>query len=256
MNTQPPTLQLPRGVNFDKIVYAVIEDIADAIDGWSAGASREEPSLLNRISEKLKRKRNKCDIGTSHPMEMTVDYFELHRKGTRQTDQYGSDLAITFEIVNAGIKKTVFFQMKVSNKHQMTLVSDQLLQPSAFPGVAERSFVFAVDEVWKSCRVRHTSACAGEIPENHATKQFDVSQWDLLAEWIPAWFRCDKAPPTKETDPIKVEGLLDAYKLPDNVNIYQQTIRANLPPNILPARAWLTYSFKKAGLEDTPRKLL
>jgi hypothetical protein len=208
-------MSLPYSLNFDRVLEALLDDMAKATDGWANGSPLDEMALMNRITEKLTRKRRRCDVGAEFPVELHAEFFDLHRRGEAQVDKFGSDLAVTVQIPSDGFVKTAFFQLKVSRDYQATLNINQLDQ-AAVIRVAERSFVLAVDAKRFGYRVKSLGECRSEIPTGHATKQFDTSEWEFLVQWILAWFQCERGPASEPNDPHGPETLLENYRHPDS----------------------------------------
>jgi hypothetical protein len=121
-------------INLDLVLQGLLDDMAHVTNGWLNGEPKDEPALMNRITERLSRHRRKCDVGVTHPVEVVVEFFNLHREGPIQTDQYGSDLAVTIRIAEIDLTKTAFFQLKVSRNYKARLDLGQLRQPNDFPG--------------------------------------------------------------------------------------------------------------------------
>lgn len=232
-------------INLDLVVQSLLDDMVHATNGWLNGEPKDEPALMNRITERLSRNRRKCDIGVGHPVEVVTDFFRLHREGPRQTDQYGADLAVTIRVAEIDLTKTVFFQLKVSHHYKARLTLGQLQQPSAFPGVKERSFVLAVDDPGRGYRVEATRKCESEVQTGYESSEFDTSKWEYLTEWVIAWLECKNAPESDTSDPNAVEVLLEKYRQAAIKDYDEEIIAANLPRDVVPAKNWLRFTFQR-----------
>jgi hypothetical protein len=143
--------------------------------------------------------------------------------------------------------KTAFFQLKVSHEYQVSLSLDQLNQTSEFAGVHERSFVLAVDDPRCGYRIASVEDCQKEFRDGAKTRSFDTSSWEYLSEWLPAWFKCDRAPVSSDKDPKAVEPLLEKYRQAATRERFEDTILANLPTEVRPAKGWLRFTFRSRG---------
>jgi hypothetical protein len=237
-------MALPPGIDFDQLIYALLDDMAKAVTGWASGLPMDEAALMNRITAKLSRKRRRCDVGVDSPVEMFGKFHLLHRQGTGQSDKFGSDLAVTIQIPRVQFTKTAFFQLKVSLGYSATLTVDQLAQAKVFPGVLERSFVLAVDQSRFGYRICATKNCLTAFPIGQGNRKFDVSTWEFLTAWLSAWFSCERGPPTDPKDPNPVELMLDKYRQATVQEIYDEAILANVQQGIFPAKSWLHFTFE------------
>lgn len=234
-------MPLPKNINFDRVIADILGDMKFVANGWSHGAANDETALLNRITERLMRRRRRCDVGVSTPMVVEADYFELHRAGTNQTDKYGADFAVTICIPTEDYKKTAFFQLKKSSGYVVTLTKEQLDDALLVPSIAPRSFVLSVDEERLGYRVKAVKDCRGEIMNDRDSKQFETEEWDFLVVWLLKWFRCTVGLPSKPEDPNPVEDLLDEFRIHPRIaglDFDEQ----NIPDGFVPAKWWLSYT--------------
>lgn len=243
------TVSLPGDINFDKVLKEILGDMETVTSGWLAGRPRDETALLNRITERLQRSRRKCDVGVNEPMEMTAEFFELHRRGDRQTDAHAADLAVTIDIPSQNFRKTALFQLKVSRDYVATLEKRQILDALTLNEIAERSFVLAVDEERSGYRVRSTWKCSTEFQEQE-NKKVTTDSWDFLVVWLLKWFSCEEGPLSKPDDPNPIERLLEHFTIPAESLSRRGFINENLPRDFLPAKAWLRYGFYPKKSED------
>lgn len=245
-STVPPAL--PPSINFDIVLKELLHDMADVADCWANGSPKDETALLNRITERLSRKRRKCDVGTTSPVIMTAELYELHRRGKRQTDKYGADLAVTISINNPNgpkpyLLKTALFQLKIASAYKITLDSDQLMDSLIPFPVKHRSFVLAIDGNRLGYRVHSTLDCLESI-NSRGTKTFSTNDWEFLSQWLLGWFSCQRGQASDPDDPRSAERLLDAYRIGHPEAFADQALRENEPDKI-PARSWLRYNFRQ-----------
>ena len=232
-------------INLDIVLQALLDDMVLATNGWLNGEPKDEPSLMNRITERLSRSRRKCDVGVNYPIEVITEFFSLHRQGPRQVDQYGSDLAVTIKVAGGDLTKTAFFQLKVSQNYKARLDRAQLQQPSLFPDIEERSFVLAIDNPGRGYRIHPTTSCKSNLRPGYASAEFDTSEWEYLAKWVLEWFDCKHAPASDPNDLNTVEALLEKYRQAAAHDYSEEIIAANLPRDIIPSRNWLRFSFQR-----------
>ena len=244
----------PSELNFDVIVRELLKDMAHAVNGWRSGNPADETALMNRITERLRRDRKNCDVGVEHPVTMVGEFYALHRRGESQDDKFGADLAVTIQIPQIDLLKTVFFQFKISSHYRVTLLAEQLRQPARFHGVLPRSFVLAVDRERYGYRVRPTSDCLMHFEEEQQLARFEISKWECLTQWLLEWFSCKHGPPTTPDDPHPVEKMLASYRTPPCRDIFREAWLENLPRDMSPARGWLHYVFHRGSPSTSLRK--
>jgi len=232
-------------LDFDVILHRLLDDLSQSVRDWKRGAGREEVALLNRITERLSRRRRNCDVGRDYPVRMRATFHELHRAGEESQDHLGSDFAVTINVPEAQLTKTAFFQLKISRKQRLTLFSEQLEQAAVLPAVMERAFVFAIDDSRRSYRMASVRQCKHQMPPGQQTKLFDTSTWDSVSDWVRDWFHCKQGPPTSPGDPHPVEALLQAYELGEEPDLFLGTADTDIPDKWYPAQAWIQYRFEK-----------
>ncbi len=247
-------MPLPAGINIDMVLSSVLGDVMAALQGWRQGIPRDETAFMNWLSGQLLRRRKGCDVGCQLPMTMTTQMSLLHRRGLHNTDQYGSDLAITIGIHNCSYLKTCIVQLKKSRDYRAKVMLQQLMKTTASAVVAERSFVAAFDEV-RPCGVRLMSAqeLADEFNSHQTSKQFHTEKWLSLSEWLLGWLSCSIGPMSERNDPLSVERLLERYRVPERkddewTSPWQEERQAwTQPPHDEPgpADAWMALFFDK-----------
>lgn len=233
-------------IDFDKILRASFFEIGIAISGWLNGQLLEEVALMSRITERLSRQRNSCDVGIELPVSMDCKVHKLHRRGLNQTDKYGSDLAITVTLNGSSIfLKTALFQLKKSTNLRVGLEKEQLQDALIEHRIAERSFVFAVDESRQCTRIAEIEALITQY-NNQKTKQFDTSEWMGLSQWLLKWLSCEIGKPSVPGDPHSVESLLQSFLIePPVYDAWTDESLPAIPEDYLPARAWVQMKFEK-----------
>ena len=250
-------MPLPTGINFDLVISVALTDIMGAVQGWLQGVPSDETALMNRLTEKLSRRRRGCDVGCRAPITMTAYTALLHRRGTNQTDQYGSDLAVTVGVCNCSFLKTCVFQLKKSQNYTATLERSQLVDARANAMIFPRSFVAAFDETRPAgMRFMSTQDALAEFNNQQATKQFDTEKWLSFTEWFLKWLSCDIGPTSRMDDPNSVEALLEQYRDPPStsekwISPWQSLDQQQPVDQPAPARAWTVLLFDK----KQPREL-
>ena len=214
--------------------------MAGVVEGWANGKPQDEPALLNRITEALARNRRKCDVGVKTPMIMRAEFYELHRRGAKQADRYGSDIAVTIRIENGSprrptLLKTAFFQLKVSSGYAALLDSVQLQDSISLPVLKNRAFVLAVDERRFGYRVESVAKCLSSFG-SEKTKTFLTTEWEFLSSWLSGWFGCERGETSDAEDPNGIEKLLEEFAVPHRRDVFESALAANLPPEILPSK--------------------
>ena len=109
----------------DNLVNRTQYQVEASVSGWLVGGPPEEVALLNRLNERLVRNRI-CKVRGISPGVVRTWSSTLHRKGSRGTDLYGCDLAVTFHVRHASFLKTVFFQLKRSQNGVATIEPKQV----------------------------------------------------------------------------------------------------------------------------------
>jgi len=239
-------MPFPSQLNFDVVAYAVLQDVAQAIKDWAAGQPRSEEAFMNQITGRLNRRR-RCDVGLTGPVRIRSQLALLHRKGDKQTDKYGSDLAVTIYIDDVAYVKTALFQIKRSNTYQTSIERDQLEDAMSDSRTSPRAFVLAIDDVRMGIRLQQCGKLLRQFEEKQQTKQFDATDWFSLTQFIFDWFSCDLGPMSDPKDPNSLESLLDAFRIPEEEEwkspwATEPVDDADLPDTV-PAHTWLSLFF-------------
>jgi hypothetical protein len=244
MNSTPlqPRGPLPPNLDTDRFIQIVLDEVAAAAQGWKNGDPRDETAFMSRLTERLKRRRRNCDVGKATPMRVDSSTYVLHRKGTKQTDKYGADLAVTLD-VNREWRKTVIFQLKKSNRYKVGLDNDDLKAALEDPLIAERSFVLAVDEDRLGIRIEKVEKLNAKLQgSGQQSMTFDTNTWRFLHEWLDEWLRCELAPPSPTDGSPGVEGMLESFRVDPIEDEYEISYEPSEVSHLesVTARAWLT----------------
>jgi len=233
-------------VDLDKFMNYLLGDVGSAIHGWINGRPLDEVALMNRLTEALAKRRRGCDIGIDVPVIVNCRVVLLHRQGIRQTDQYGSDLAVTVYTEGGQYIKTVFLQLKRSQDLSASLERQQLHDALLDHRVADRAFVLAVDDVRQCIRLQNVRQIYSQLPANQATCVVSTQSWQSLTRWVTEWLECSLGPASDSKDPNSIESLLEAFvKKRVTHTPWAPSSEHDLPNDILPARAWLQAEFVK-----------
>lgn len=204
-------MPIPWNLNLDQLMYVVLGDILEAVHGWVSGLPTDEVALLNRVTERLARRRRGCDVGLLHPMKVSAQIANLHRQGPNQTDMYGSDLAVTINIDGNTYLKTAFFQFKRAEGYQVTIEKHQLDAAFSVSTVGPRSFIVAADNHRSGIRIRDMHSLNQSFPQGQATQGVDTSDWQSLTEWFQGWLACTIGPPSDPSDLGAPETYLQSF---------------------------------------------
>lgn len=240
-------MPFPIELNFDEVVRVALSDIREAVTDWLQGRPHSEEAFMNQVTSHLARGRKGCDVGVNQPVSMRSRVVQLHRRGEKQTDRYGADLAITISIDNSNYVKTALFQIKRSNNYRVTVEREQLDEASRNRLIHDRSFVLAADEDRHGIRITRVSDELEVFPQNQRTFSQDCSNWTPLAHWIWQWFSCDQGPVSDSNDPNSVESLLREYvdEAEREPSLFAGHPEYELPEDYLPAKVWLELFFEK-----------
>lgn len=227
----------------DKLLRHLLPPIFDALDSWQGGMNADEGSLMNQITSALNTRRaRRCEVGLSGPFRLQTELFELHRRGPNQTDQFGSDLAVTVTArTNPAFVKTAFFQFKIANSAQVRIETHQLADSAKYQPVFERSFCIAVDPANHTVRVESAATVKSNFRSKVGSQSVATGKWQPFSEWILAWLRCAVGPWSSPIDQRSIEQLLRRYALRDPESFASDW---DLGPNYYPARAWLSATFE------------
>lgn len=203
--------QPPPNIDADRLIKLILNEVDIAARGWRDGDPQDEMAFMNRLTERLKRKRRKCDVGESSPMKAESTTYVLHRKGINQKDKYGADLAVTLD-VEGGWRKTAIFQLKKCKGYELNLDLDDLMGAKEDSLIATRSFVMAIDEDRLGIRLEKVETLLKEFNHKQKSKTFDANSWTYLNDWLSRWLRCELSLPSPIDDSPSVEGLLEAFR--------------------------------------------
>lgn len=154
------------------------------------------------------------DVGLRKEIQMLAWIFPLHRAGPRQGDEFGSDFAITLDVVGTGRWiKTALFQVKTSENQSLNLERDQLEEAIKEPRLKDRAFVMAADRARLTIRIEETARLLGAFPTpTQKSHVCDASVWHPSTEWMRAWLRCDTGVLSDPLD-LWLERLLNSYAI-------------------------------------------
>lgn len=222
----------------DKLLSQVVPRVKHAMDSWRNGMASDETALMNQLTSEFNKKRaRKCDIGKAGVYTVSSELFELHRRGLKQVDEYGSDFALT--INGPDFIKTAFFQFKISKNNEAKVEAKQIQDAKIITEVFDRSFVFAVDCESGMIRLTPITEIASDFG-NQKTKAFDINDWESFSEWLLNWFRCKRGKRTEFDERRKIEDLLRRFSIvtrrPRPLDDWE------LPKEYLPSKAWLETS--------------
>ena len=244
-------MAFPDNIDFDKLMNALLDDVSISIRGWISGRVLEEVALMNRITEQLSRGRRGCDVGVSSPVTMRCEVAVLHRKGIKQVDRYGSDLAVTVYVDDSSFVKTALFQLKKSEDLNLKLERKQLEDAVIDARTKNRAFVLAVDETRHVIRLHDVDRLLSTYDEQE-TKTFRSNQWESLTRWTWEWLSCNIGEPSVLNSANSVEDLLREF-VEEESSLSQwerRELTSNLPENYLPAKVWLQLFFEPKSTQS------
>lgn len=246
-------MSFPETIDFDKVADHALSDAGYAMNKWIKGTPRSEEAFMNRLTERLARNRRGCDVGVRQRVDMAAQHYTLHRRGSKQTDAFGADLAITILVWNLPDEnnpyvKTAFFQFKKSQDYSVKVEKDQLDDAAKSARVYERSYVLAIDESRQGYRLHEIDSLREEFDDDQETKTFQGWDWTCLTNWIDDWFSCDEGPESNPDDPNSVEKVLTSFIDEDIDATWASRDEGELidfPENLLPSETWLIFEFKE-----------
>jgi hypothetical protein len=243
-------LSFPEDLDMDRVLREALAGIEVAVNEWLNGAPTSEEPLMNRLTAQFTRRRRRCDVGVRVPIAMTAKVAFLHRRGVRQTDAYGADLGITIEIPDRNYRKTVLFQIKVSEDFSARLERKQLDQALVDGRTRDRSFILVADKLRQRMRVKSVSDAIRLIRDGNETAEVDCAEWMTVSEWLTKWISCDIGPASKINDPHSVERLLQAFvvEIPDDWEWpWDGGNNTDYADGQIPAKAWLEIFFRQVA---------
>ena len=113
-------------IDFDKLLKIAFEEFESALKEWSIGKPASEEALMNHITGRLGRKRRGCNVGLEDEITSLTTTYQLHRKGPRQTDAFGSDIAVTISMPEISYMKTACFQIKIGHGSDAKIENRQI----------------------------------------------------------------------------------------------------------------------------------
>lgn len=203
----------------------------------------DETALMNRITSEFNSERvRKCDIGRSDAIHVSSELFELHRRGVKQVDRYGSDLALT--VTSSGFIKTAFFQFKIAKDGVARIEQKQIADAMAVKSVYERGFVFMVDPASKLIRLQPLEKLESQFQGQHSIG-FDIDGGESFSEWLLNWFRCKRGKASSADDHLNIEDLLRGFSIASRIARLPK--EWELPSEFLPAKSWLETKMHPIG---------
>lgn len=247
-------MSLLQEIDFDKLIVPVLRNTAGAVTGWLNGVPQNESSLVNRITEALDS-HHSCYGVTYSESWIEIKKYLLDRRGPNNTDLYGSDLAITVEVISpdAHLAKTAFIQAKIGDDQTVIIEGRQLDDALVNSFTARRSFTLAADRVRTGAlRFESVAAIKSIFPAGQKTAQLSTRHWMPVSRWLYEWLSCSVGEPSDTADPRSPENILAAVvrmvETP-RVDVDDVLREFDLPDVSLP-RAWLHYVIHVAGQRD------
>lgn len=246
-------------IDFDKISTITYSRAANAVRQWIDGRVLEEQALLNHTIGQFKPTRRGCDIGAKNVIEGKTKLFTLHRKGVKQIDKFGSDLAVTLKIASIDFCKTAFFQFKKSKQLETILQKDQLLECLKVNTVFERSFAFVADENRQCIRLKSLVEIDTAFDKTKMTQKANCEDWLTLIQWLEKWLKCEIGKPSDLKQNNEIENLLQGLVVEDEKqeNEFNKALDDLLSnfPEYLPAKEWIVINFVDKDLEEKEKEL-
>jgi hypothetical protein len=246
-------MSFPENIDFDKVADHALSDAGYAMNKWIKGTPRSEEAFMNQLTGRLARNRRGCDVGVRQRVDMATQHYTLHRQGSRQTDAYGADLAVTIIVPNLPDKndpyvKTAFFQFKKSQHYSVKVEKDQLEDAAKSARVYNRSYVLAIDESRQGYRLHKIDGLRKEFDPGQDTKTFQAWDWSCLTNWINDWFSCDEGPESNPNNPNSVEKVLASF-IDEDIDATwasrDEEVLLDFPDELLPSETWLVFVFKE-----------
>lgn len=237
-------------VDVDRVVMLAQQRLKRAIDIWLRGFPRSEEALMNHITGELLPKRN-CDVGLNQKALGTVSGLELHRRGPKQTDRYGSDMAVTFAVPRDNFVKTAFLQLKKHTGDSVKIEMRQLQDALELPYVAGRAFAVAVSEDSRSIRLKSVGSLVSEQGRVESrTARIDES-WLGFSRWLLDWLRCDIGDPSSAWDWDSPERHLQTFAPRDTALVWGvHPVDEPGQCERMPTRVWIRHEY--GGRPDRP----
>lgn len=227
----------------DKLLRHLLPPIFDALNAWRRGMNADEGALMNQITSALNTRRaRRCEVGLAGSYLLQTELFQLHRRGPKQTDRFGSDLAVTMtSLTSPAFVKTAFFQFKIAEDKGAKIEARQLDDAAVYCPVFDRSFCIAVDPTNHTIRVEAVAALKSGFPPRSDSQTVATAKWQPFTEWVLAWLRCTIGPWSSPTDQKSIERLLGRYAVADPETFANHW---DIWPDYYPAKAWLSATFR------------
>lgn len=232
-------------VNTYQVAARTQSRINRALRGWQAGSPTDEIAFLNRLTEQLFSLAS-CTMG-SPPTIARSRLWMLHRKGPKQIDKYGSDLAVTVSFPSIGRLKTAFFQLKKTVGQKVIIKKDQLQEAMVDPAIGMRSWVLSVNESTTNPVLESVQSLLGQCSTVKNQKTLHLASWTPSAAWLLDWLECRIGPVSPDEDGRYVEELLQRFAWPARAPLSDlqrdgagnlEGALADLPSNWVPSRLW------------------
>jgi hypothetical protein len=250
-------MSLPPSLDFDKLTTIVLKDVTHALKDWLTGMPKDEVALMNHVTGKLNRIRRGCDVGVAKRVHVKSKLALLHRKGPKQKDRYGADLAITVVMDDLSFIKTALLQFKKGSNFKAKLEKRQLDDAAARKSLLDRSFVMYADEGRTGIRFKAVAPLRSSYKTVQKQKTFNTASWRGLVQWMWDWLSCDIGLISKQGAPNSVEALLDDYVIENDwISPWGESDPDDPPDDLVPARAWIVLFFIREDSDSSLAKKL
>lgn len=233
-------------LNLDKIIKIALDELSHALKNWSKGMPKNEEALMNHITGKICRNRRRCNVGLEEEITSDTEMYVLHRRGPKQTDAFGSDLAVTISMPKIHFIKTACFQMKIGNDYKATIEKHQFEDAAAVKDIYDRCYIISIDNSWHSLRLESIKSFDGKFDGNK-TISADTAGWKPISHWLIDWFNCLEGPKSNTDDPKSVEQMLEQYRIKEPEEIdwdFGDHVQRPSDKTYYPARTWTKITFE------------
>lgn len=232
-------LPIPQNIDFDKIATIALQEMTSAMGDWLKGRPTDEVALMNHVTGHLGRHRRGCDVGIRQEVRVISEITLLHRRGEKQVDQYGADLAVTVVIEDASWMKTALIQFKKCSNFDVKIERAQLTDAIRDPRTEKRSFILVADEERTGLRVKSAESAYKEFVSDKV-QTFDCSQWPFFTQWLWDWLSCTEGEKSVKDEDNSIEAMLQPFVSEEQwVADWLSSDTSEEDDDYLPARAWL-----------------
>lgn len=230
-------MDLDQYLDLNHVVKGMQKRLDRSIKEWRTGEIKSEEPVMSCLIRNFSHHEWHSDVGRTSPVAATSNLYGLHRQGQLQTDEHGSDIAVTAIAQAIKAMRTILLQTKVGKNGKVVLERKQLKQACDDPESASRAFVVAINKETGKLLVHPSQPLFAQFNDHQETKVFDTSQWEPIDAFVSRWLKGQAGVASDYDNPVFEATLKSHAIVPEGAKI--------------PLR-WVSAAIREVAEDDLP----